>query len=552
MQDPHENDRKQNQYWKVDIDPNAHLHDQEFESLTGRYYVVGIQIISRVFKFHNRTACPGDKFASPIDGNWIYHNHHERRAQHHWAVEVKAVDQALKTLSKKPNYRVLTNEFTDFKVYVGNVDHGVHMDVTRSLMAIFTAFERQFDAINTTTRIGGGVRGEPAPVASRPKLGYKYISDDLTEIQQEAGEGCKPMSSVNMSYLKLQGLESGYDIRSFLRIYLKGDLSRVQLQKFLDNELITHKNTVLDVSRMWDDKLIAYNPEYVSNYCMKKPTVAFRSHAGTLDSTEQIAWMDLCGVLTEYCYLFNLRAVHNWTRRRWTKPHNTYAILNILEHLDGKNNDTYAHYERVMTPINNPEPTLDQAHISCIFASFRTSTRTTLSRHSVLETDASTKTTGTSEKHTKISTYSSVPTTAFTESLVSTSTVQLIESTPPPVHIIVTDPPVHVTVAPAKARPTCCRYPSGGYPYIDSKVDTTCLDPLFVSLSPLHVQRYVTRTAMELYNTFEKQDSIQGDTIHRRLSLDTSRISRLLCLLIAPAPPVCCRGSGVGTAEYST
>ncbi|KAI4737387.1 hypothetical protein E4T50_12137 [Aureobasidium sp. EXF-12298] len=368
MQDPHEDDKKQNQYWKVDIDPNAHLHDEEFESLTGRYYVVGIQIISRVFKFHNRTACPGDKFASPIDGNYIYHNHHERRAQHHWAVEVKAVDQALKTLSKKPNYRVLTNEFTDFKVHVGNVDHGVHMDVARSLLAIFTAFERQFDAINTTTRIGGGVRGEPAPVASRPKLGYKYISDDFTEIQQEAGEGCKPMSSVNMSYLKLQGIGSGYDIRNFLRIYLKGDLSRVQLQKFLDNELITHKNTVLDVSRVWDDKLIAYNPEYVRKYCMKKPTVAFRSHAGTLDSNEQIAWMDLCGVLTEYCYLFNLRAVHNWTRRRWTKPHNQYTILSILEHLDGENNDTYAHYERVMTPIKNPEPTLDQAHISCIFA----------------------------------------------------------------------------------------------------------------------------------------------------------------------------------------
>lgn len=140
-----------------------------------------------------------------------------------------------------------------------------------------------------------------------------------------------------------------------------------------------------------------------------------------------------------------------------------------------------------------------------IETSFRTSTRTTLSRHSVTETDASTKTTGTSERHTKISTYSSVPTTAITESLVSTSTVELLESTPPPVHISVTEPPVHVTVAPAKAKPTCCSYPSGAYPYIDSKVDTTCLDPLFVSLSPPHVQRYVTRTAMEMHNAFEKQ-----------------------------------------------
>jgi hypothetical protein len=368
MKDPDENDEKRNQYWKVDIDTNANLDDKGFDNLTGRYYVVGIQIVSRVFKFHNRTACPGDKFANPVDGNWIYHNHHGHRAQHHWAVEVKAVDAALKTLSTKPNYRVLTNEFTDFKVHVGNNHRGVHMDVARSLMAIFTAFERQFDAINTTARIGGGVRGQPAPVASRPKIKYQYITDDLTNIQQEAGQACRPMSSVNMSYLKLQGIESGYDIRTFLRIYLKGSLNRIQLQKFLDNELISHRNTVLDVSRVWDDSLIAYNPEYVEKYCMKKPTISFRSHAGTLDSNEQIAWMDLCCLLTEYSYLENLRHVNNWTRKRWIEPHNEYTILSILKHIEGYNHDTFAHYKKVSVPIKNPESTIQQPYIPCIMS----------------------------------------------------------------------------------------------------------------------------------------------------------------------------------------
>jgi hypothetical protein len=367
MRDPDENDERRNQYWKVDIDSNAHLHDGDFDDLTGRYYVVGIQIISRVFKFHNRTICPGDKIASPIDGNWIYHNHHERRAQHHWAVEVKAVDHALRALSVKPNYRVLTNEFTDFKVHVGNNHRGIHMDVARSLMAIFTAFERQFDAINTTPRIGGGVRGQPAPVAYRPKLDYRYVSDDLSSIQQEAGEVCKPVSSVNMSYLKLQGIESGYDIRTFLRIYLKGSLNRIQLQKFLDNELISHRNTVLDVSRVWDDSLIAYNPEYVK-YCMKKPTISFRSHAGTLDSNEQVAWMDLCGLLTEFSYLENLRHINNWTRRRWIEPHNEYTILSILKHIGSYNHDTFAHYKKVSIPITDLESTIEQPHISNTFA----------------------------------------------------------------------------------------------------------------------------------------------------------------------------------------
>ncbi|KAH0339603.1 hypothetical protein KCU81_g7144, partial [Aureobasidium melanogenum] len=359
-------DKSRNRYWQIDIDPDAHLHDDEFEALTERYYVVGLQAVSRIFKFHNKTNCPGDKFASPIDGNWIYHNHHERRAQHHWSVELKAVNDALKTLAKKPNYRVLTNEFTNFKVYVGNNHHGVHMDVARSLMAIFTAFERQLDAINMTPRIGGGVRGEPAPMASKPKL-YGYVSDDKNTIQEEAGEACKPMSSINMAYLKLQKITTGYDVRTFLRLYLKGELNRIQLQKIIDNELISHQNTALDVSRVWDENLIAYNPEYVS-HCMKKPTIVFRSHASTLDPNEQVAWIDLCCILTELCYEKDLHHIHNWTRKRWDQPHNQYTILSILHHVGGYHKDTFAHYKNVSVPVKDLKSTIEQPHISNIAA----------------------------------------------------------------------------------------------------------------------------------------------------------------------------------------
>ncbi|KAI4723943.1 hypothetical protein E4T49_08329 [Aureobasidium sp. EXF-10728] len=365
--DPNDSGADKNKLWHVDIDPNARLHDDQSEDLTDRYYAVGVQVISRIFKFHDKTNCPGDKFASPIDGNWIYHNYHERRAQHHWSVEIKAVDDALKTLSRKPNYRVLTNEFTDFKVFVGNNHRGVHMDVARSLLAIFTAFERQFDAINITPRISGGVRGQPAPVASKPDL-YHCYSEDLNTVQEKAGETSKPMSSLNMAYLTLQGINTGYDIRTFLRIFLKGDLSRVQLQKLIDNDLISHRNTVLDVSRVWDDKLIAYNREYVTKYCMKEPTITFRSHASTLDSAEQIAWIDLCCILTELCYEKDLRHINNWTRKRWAEPHNQYTILSILHHVGGYNNDTFTWYKNQSVPIKDPASKLESPHIPALTA----------------------------------------------------------------------------------------------------------------------------------------------------------------------------------------
>ncbi|KAI4715444.1 hypothetical protein E4T48_08363 [Aureobasidium sp. EXF-10727] len=367
LKDPNDSGNTKNKLWHVDIDPNARLHDDQNEDLTDRYYAVGVQVISRIFRFHDKTNCPGDKFASPIDGNWIYHNYHERRAQHHWSVEIKAVDDALKTLSRKPNYRVLTNEFTDFKVYVGNNHRGVHMDVARSLLAILTAFERQFDAINITPRIGGGVKGHPAPAASKPDL-YHYYSEDLNTVQEKAGETSMPMSSLNTAYLALQGINTGYDVRTFLRIFLKGDLSRVQLQKLIDNDLISHRNTVLDVSRVWDDKLIAYNREYVTKYCMKNPTITFRSHASTLDSAEQIAWIDLCCILTELCYEKDLRHINNWTRKRWAEPHDQYTILSILHHVGGYNNDTFTWYKNLSVPIKDPASKLESPHIPALTA----------------------------------------------------------------------------------------------------------------------------------------------------------------------------------------
>lgn len=110
--------------------------------------------------------------------------------------------------------------------------------------------------------------------------------------------------------------------------------------------------------------------------------------------------------------------------------------------------------------------------------SFRTSTRTTLSHHSVIETDASTVTTGTSKTHTKISTYSSIPTESVTKTSIETSTIDLTEQpSPPPSKTI-------VTLAP-QPSPTCCSWSEGTGPYTrvgsDYAVDTTCLHPRFVS-----------------------------------------------------------------------
>jgi hypothetical protein len=46
-----------------------------------------------------------------------------------------------------------------------------------------------------------------------------------------------------------------------------------------------------------------------------------------------------------------------------------------------------------------------------------------------------------------------------------------------------------------------------------------------------NVQNFETRVAMEMHNSFEKQDSIQGDAIYSELSLDTSPIYKQPCLL---------------------
>lgn len=46
------------------------------------------------------------------------------------------------------------------------------------------------------------------------------------------------------------------------------------------------------------------------------------------------------------------------------------------------------------------------------------------------------------------------------------------------------------------------------------------------------VRKYVTRVAVEMHNGFEKQDSIHRVALNSRFSLDTSRVSKSLCIFV--------------------
>ncbi|KAI5199417.1 hypothetical protein E4T39_06239 [Aureobasidium subglaciale] len=323
-------------YWQVDIDDDAHLHDGEVDALSDRYFIVGMQVISRAYRFHGDTKYPRDSCADLTTGNLVHHDRLCKRAAHHWTKDLKAVDGALIALGQRPNYRVITNEFTNFKVYNGNGVAGVHMDVAKSLLAIFTAFERQFDAINITPRIGGGVRGDPAQ----------------TSIQQEAGKAVD------------------YNIQEFLHMLLKSKLTRAYLPGFLDNNLVSSLHTAIDVSRVWDSVLIDKVPEYVK-YCMKKPTITFRSHAGTLDSEEQIAWIDLCTSLTEFCYQKSTDHVYRWLSVRWHIPHTDYTIMEIMRHTGGIHRMTFEYYRTVSSKVADLDSKLVQPHLARIIADYK-------------------------------------------------------------------------------------------------------------------------------------------------------------------------------------
>ncbi|THY18458.1 hypothetical protein D6D00_08075 [Aureobasidium pullulans] len=353
FEDPNKNEPKYT-HWMVDIDQNAHLEESEYDRLAERCIIVGIQVISRRFLFHRDTPCPGDWSPTSNTKVLVYHNCHEKLAAHCWSTELKAVNEALLTLSKQPNYRVITNEYTDLKVYTGNGSKGVHLDVAKSLMGVFTAFERQFDTINITSRIGGGVRGWKPSMSGSSKP-YTYISGDKTTVQEEAGESCKPMSSVNQSHMAANGRDPAeYDIPTFLKIFLRSKCDRIGLQSFLDSGLISHLNTVLDVSRVWDDKLIEHNPEYVK-YCMKRPTITFRSQSNTHDYARQFAWIDFCGSLTDSCYEEDLSKVRSWLHHRWSEPHTKYTINHIIHHIIIMVEENIGYWRKTSARVTHPE-----------------------------------------------------------------------------------------------------------------------------------------------------------------------------------------------------
>ncbi|THZ91830.1 hypothetical protein D6C82_09732 [Aureobasidium pullulans] len=312
FEDPNKNEPKYT-HWMVDIDQNAHLEENEYDRLAERCIIVGIQVISRRFLFHRDTPCPGDWSPNSNTKVLVYHNYHEKLAAHCWSTELKAVHEALLTLSKQPNYRVITNEYTDLKVYTGNGSKGVHLDVAKSLMGVFTAFERQFDTINITSRIGGGVRGWKPSMSGSSKP-YTYISGDKTTVQEEAGESCKPMSSVNQSHMAANGRDPAeYDIPTFLKIFLRSKCDRIELQSFLDSGLISHLNTVLDISRVWDDKLIEHNPEY------------------------------------------DLSKVRSWLHHRWSEPHTKYTINHIIHHIIIMVEENIEYWRQTSARVTHPD-----------------------------------------------------------------------------------------------------------------------------------------------------------------------------------------------------
>lgn len=366
--------------WKVRTAEGVSLQEADFDRLHAFYAVVGVGISSRVFGMYGRTKCPADIVTRDFGRGFVYGDFHGGLAAHPWKRELGFVDRVLEKLGQRAEYRVVVNETTGFRVHVGNGSEGprgLSLDVAVGLLGLFTVFERQFDTISTTKRIGGGVRGKRyPPVPGRPRL-YRYVSEDMSSVQEDAGAGSRPLSAMHLSALDqrqhlmqvpgLKGWATEQHIPAFLANLFFACPDRLSLQAY-DNEKISFRQTVLDITHVWDNDLIDHNIEFV-RFCMQKPTIEFRSHTGTLDFDEQCHWIVLVANLVLSLYSTPKKDVYAYLMNAWDLPHTTYTLPMILKHLQVPQ-ETIDYYMTVTAQINDPLGKTLQPHLPRVLAEY--------------------------------------------------------------------------------------------------------------------------------------------------------------------------------------
>lgn len=331
--------------WTISYDPSICMTNEERLHLrppgqknTHTFY--GLEIKSRILNFHGSTPNPDAK------GNEHYQENEHGPVEPEWRQEIAHILEQLNAFNHTRDFRCYVNNTTGLHIHVGKTKHQLSFESLRGTLSMFTAYERQIDAVLTTGRIGWFDGDMRLPCVSRLPEDYDYEEGDDTFTSTNF---CQPVSTPHLWRLRnvltsmkrssepppfelndAQQMEQNIHV-GYVPPPTTTDamLSGLSGQSFPSQEMarsdprkqrairdyhvlgwlyvLNEARTLQDLRDFWPEKNdgghhSAFNMENIQPQAgeSQKQTLEIRCHPGSLDLGEISAWIDTIVNMVEY------------------------------------------------------------------------------------------------------------------------------------------------------------------------------------------------------------------------------------------------------------
>lgn len=346
--------------WQVTCDVSVDLtKEKEQPMLPANIQVAGLEIISRILNINKPTTCPSGQT-----------DHHGGIMAFPWQWEIFHMLRVLNDhFSTTANHRLTTNENCGLHVHIGNGIESLPVKSVQSMMALFTAFERQLDSMNSTPRIGGCYRSTmetsmPIPRYQGPRR-YNYVNETgFVTVNETTGEYCRPMSGLHLDFavgeivpdLREPGLRDQTvmfpnklkAVDSNLALALRKNNPLSWLYTVMSVVAIQDINDYIEVAGGQEGKNLSINFDNVTDEPSKsesKETLEFRSHVASLDAAKICAWVDVVSKMAHFCatatYSHLAKALIDGFQNA------DFSFVNLAE-LVGASEKTQNHYRKAL------------------------------------------------------------------------------------------------------------------------------------------------------------------------------------------------------------
>ncbi|KAF1354728.1 hypothetical protein BDV97DRAFT_89047 [Delphinella strobiligena] len=329
------------------------------------YSSYGLEIKSRILNFHGSTLNPDAQGSE-----------HDQETEHgpvepEWRQEIAHILEQLNAFNLTRDYRCYVNHTCGLHIHIGKAKHELSFDSLRGTLSLFTAFERQMDAVLTTRRIGSWYGDMRLPCVSSLTEDYDYEEDE----ENESAFYCQPVSTAHI--WRLRNVLTSIKRSSEPPPYILDDaeqmeedihvgyvppptttdavLSGVGEQRFPSQEMarsdpriqravrdyhvlgwlyvLNNARTLQDLKDFWPEKNTgghdsAFNIENIQPQAdNQKQTLEIRCHPASLDFGEISPWIDTIVFMVEYSGSVTATELITLATANWGLGEYTFADL---------------------------------------------------------------------------------------------------------------------------------------------------------------------------------------------------------------------------------